>query len=250
MHQILELLVPTAIKEYFRDIQRRLSILETLVDTLIESPTYKSADDAGFNGQMVRKRIFTELLSVCEFEAIVETGTWLGNTTGYMAETANLPIYTSEINPRFHRIAKQRLNEVANIHNIHMQLSDSRAFLRHLATTSLTSQCLFFYLDSHWYNDLPLHDEITLIANHWQQFVIMVDDFKVPHDAEYEYDRYGKTSLALDYIQDLLVSHQLVPFFPIVPASEESGSRRGCVVLARQGAISAQLATLTELRRY
>ncbi len=238
---VLELLLPAVVKDYFRDIQRRLSILETLVDTLIDSPTYVASPDAGFNGQLVRKQIFQELLKLCEFTAIVETGTWIGNTTGYLAETSQLPVYSSEINPRFYAIAQKRL---AGMASVYLHQSDSYGFLQHLSTSVGSQQCLFFYLDSHWYDDLPLRQEIDYIAHHWQEFVIMVDDFQVPGDLAYGYDRYGKHVLNLPYIQDLLTTHQLVPFFPTTPARDESGSQRGCVVLTRRGLLCDRLASL------
>ncbi|MCS6813712.1 MAG: hypothetical protein NZ772_09120, partial [Cyanobacteria bacterium] len=169
MRQALKLLLPATVRDYFRDIQFRLSILETLVDTLIESPVYRASDAAGFNGQLGRKQLFQSIVTTCGIEAIVETGTWIGNTTGYMAETTQLPVYSSEVNPRFYRIAQQRLAAFANIHLAQL---DSRQFLHQVSTLNLVNQCVFFYLDSHWYNDLPLREEIVLIASRWQRFVI------------------------------------------------------------------------------
>lgn len=244
MRHVLKLLLPATIRDYFRDLQRRLSTLETLVDTLIESPMYEVSDAAGFNGQLERKQLFKGIVTTCGIEALVETGTWIGNTTGYMAEMTQLPVYSSEINPRFYQLAKRRL---ANFTNIHLAQLDSCQFLRQLSTGDIVTQCVFFYLDSHWYNDLPLREEIALIAGHWQRFVIMVDDFQVPHDRGYGYDRYGSITLNLRYIQDMLTSNHLVPFFPTVPSSHESGSCRGCVVITRQGTLAHQLATLDDL---
>lgn len=50
------------------------------------------------------KRMFWELMAAIPFDAIVETGTWLGDTTGYMAQAARRPVYSCEVNPRFHAL--------------------------------------------------------------------------------------------------------------------------------------------------
>jgi hypothetical protein len=49
---------------------------------------------------------------------------------------------------------------------------------------------VFFYLDAHWYDDV-LAEEFDLIAEHWARYVVMIDDFVVPHDPGYEYDTYA-----------------------------------------------------------
>src|SRR5204863_9691435 len=91
-------LVPGFIAERYLTIKQRLHnlevsvrCLEMAVDAMVVSPKYVPGDDIGFNGQRQRKRIFTDLIATIPFDAIVETGTWLGNTTAYMAQTAGRP---------------------------------------------------------------------------------------------------------------------------------------------------------------
>ncbi len=212
------------------------------MDALLQRPIYVASDDVGFNGQQLRKDIFNDLLQAIHFECIIETGTFVGDTTGYMTASSRLPIHTTEANPRFHAIAKMRL---AGFSSITYALSDSRQFLRSLADSPLVNQCAFFYLDAHWHEDLPLRDEIGLIATNWRQFVIMIDDFQVPGDDGYGYDRYGRNrALTLDYISDLIRTFDLVPYFPSLPSRAETGSRRGCVVLVRQGDFATRLSAL------
>jgi hypothetical protein len=61
---------------------------------------------------------------------------------------------------------------------------------------------------------------------------IMIDDFRVPNDPGYSYDDYGPgKSLSLrDFPFDS--DPQFVPYFPARHSTEESGIRRGCIVLA------------------
>jgi hypothetical protein len=251
MKRILEGLILQPIRVYasrilqYPDIQLRLRNLEIAADVCIRNRTYVASDDVGFNGQSIRKKIFEALLSIIRFEAMVETGTEIGNTTGYMAEKAKLPIYTVESNPLFHSIAKMRLSSFAGIH---FELSDSREFIKKLAVSHLSNQCVFFYLDAHGYNELPLKEEIDLIARNWEKFVIMVDDFQVPNDRGYIYGNYGRNRvLCIEYIRGSLSQYHLIPFFPSMPSEKETGHKRGCVVITRQGEFAERIAKLSSL---
>lgn len=224
----------------------RLSNLETALECLIESPRWADSDDVGFNGQRIRKQTFLELLAAFPFEAILETGTWIGNTAGYMAERSRLPVYTCELDRRFVALAKTRLQEIPNVHVTH---KDSRSFLRAMSRSELASKLVFFYLDAHWYKDLPLREELSTICDTWRNFVVMIDDFQVPDDDGYHYDVYEKTSLDLKLISDILDKHELTAFFPASPSGQESGFQRGCVVLTRSNEFSGKLSKVPLLRQ-
>jgi prepilin-type processing-associated H-X9-DG protein len=64
----------------------------------------------------------------------------------------------------------------------------------------------FLYLDGHWYADLPLQEEIDLIAANWNGFCILIDDFRAPGDEGYGYDFYSFGSLELDLIQNSIAN--------------------------------------------
>jgi hypothetical protein len=244
--KILRYFIPSPILENDREIKQRLINLETLLQFVLENPTYSPDDHVGFNGQRVRKAIFKELLTHFAFEAIIETGSWVGNTTGYMAEVSGLPVWSSEIDPRFAALARTRL---VKFDRIVIENCDSREFLKKLSRTNLRNVFPFFYLDAHWNNDLPLRDEIALIAGSWEQFVMLVDDFAVPGDSGYGFDDYGKgKSLSLDYIKDLLDLLSLVAYYPTSSSHHETGERRGCVILAPQGRITETLDRISLVR--
>jgi hypothetical protein len=108
---------------------------------------------------------------------------------------------------------------------------------------------LFFYLDAHWYADLPLEGELDIIATDWKHFVIMIDDFEVPGDEGYGYDSYGANqTLTFDRFSVVFRKHQLVPFSPCLSSEEETGIKRGCVVLAREREMLGILRHLPSLR--
>jgi hypothetical protein len=180
-----------------------------------------------FNGQCFRQLIFVDLVRTCQFEAIAETGTFVGGTTLFIAHNCKVPIYSCEINHRSFQIAKRRLKPYPNIH---LTNGDSLKFLSTLPVNA--DSRAFFYLDAHWLTHLPLAEETEIIFNSFKNFVVMIDDFEVPGDSEYIFDDYGpgkKLSLRdFPYQNDPRVKI----YFPRRPAREESGLRRGCIVLS------------------
>tara|TARA_B110000438_G_scaffold285389_1_gene315429 strand:- start:3935 stop:4642 length:708 start_codon:yes stop_codon:yes gene_type:complete len=184
-----------------------------------------------FNGQRFRQRIFFDLLYAFPIKAIVETGTFLGTTTALFGATG-LPVYTCEIQTRY--FANTRMRFRFNRQNIHQYRNNSPDFLCQLAVDSAIPKTdTLFYLDAHWEENLPLREEVEIIFSHWENAVVIVDDFCVP-DSEYTFDDYGpKKRLDLDYLRPIMEKHQLTAFFPSANASEETGAKRGSVVLCK-----------------
>jgi hypothetical protein len=240
-------LFPLYAYRQYKELWDRLFNMEDALNWVINSPGYEASDDTGFNGQHFRKQIFEELVNTCHFDAILETGTYTGNTTGYLAKTSNLPVYTSELNKWYYDIAQMRLKEFTNIH---YSFGDSRKFLRKLAQNEVGKKNVFIYLDAHWYSDLPLQEELNIIGGHWDNFVIMIDDFQVPDDPGYDYDYYTRRkSLRMKVFGKVFAEHNLESFFPTAPSEQETGNKRGCVVLAPKGKWSNQLEKLESLRK-
>jgi hypothetical protein len=199
------------------------------------------------NGSLARLAAFNELKQRCSFAAVVETGTYRGESTIFFASSGG-PVYTSEVNARYFGYARLRLWSRSNVH---FCLGDSRQFLRRLIRDStVPKDSVFFYLDAHWHDDLPLREEVDLIFRHWTRPVVMVDDFQVPDDSGYHYDDYGQgKKLSLEYLNP--VAHLgLIPFFPVLPSSEEIGLKRGWVVLAADGYSIDQLRSVAQLREW
>jgi len=234
---------------YLRDLLDRMNDIETAVRVMLTSPDYLPIEAAGLNGSINRKRIFAELLRLYNFSYILETGTYLGDSAGYFAQTAGIPVHSSEINPLLHSLAKSRLRHVQHVtlHNC-----DSRAFLRDMAGKRGLTDCeCFFYLDAHWGIDYPLAEEVALIALHWRRFVVMVDDFQVPGDDGYAFDRCGlfkRMNLAL--IDKSLRRHNLAAYFPSLPGREDTtpGKPKGFVILSDSGEYGSRLQALPLLK--
>jgi hypothetical protein len=197
------------------------------------------------NGQTGRLDLCQQIFAELPPAAIVETGTFIGNTTKFFAEFG-VPVYTAEKKPRYHAFAEERFRSAGD--RVHVVLADSRALLRQMAgDPSIPKEGVFFYLDAHWYSDLPLAEEIDMIFGSWQRSVIMIDDFAVPGDS-YDYDDYGAGAVLNDEYLDTLGRSDMLRFYPSLPASQETGAKRGCVVLCGDPDTGRRLSNLPGLR--
>ena len=234
---------------YYRDLSIRVNNLEVALDAVLNNPKFVFEKNKSFNNQSGRRKIFESIFELLDFDRIIETGTWLGETTGHMAFNFQGPVYSSEIDSRFFSISKKKLEELKNVHLYNL---DSRVFLSQLLSdASISDGLLFFYLDAHWYDDLPLLEELKIIEKFVPEFVIMIDDFEVPGDSGYKFDYYSKINqISLKYIGDFINKNQTDVFFPSLPSKLEDGLRRGCCVLTRKGKVSQTLSNSKELTFY
>lgn len=209
----------------------------------------RMADKLGgpFNGQYHRQQLFLEMIRALPFQAVVETGTYRGSTSEFLASRSQLPVYTVESNPRFYHYAKLRLRRYKNAHP---SLGDSRTFLKTLAADqSFPKTNVFFYLDAHWPKSLPLREEVQMIASTWHSSVIMIDDFEVPGDPGYGFDEYKSLGrICLEYLSPLS-EVGLVPFFPSIPSTDETGLKMGCAVLT-DASFQSELNQISHLRQH
>ena len=180
------------------------------------------------NGQEYRQRILSRLMSL-DLDVIVETGAYIGTSTAFFARQG-VPVFSCELEEKSFARAAAYLAEHPNIT---LQLEDSRSFLRGLAADhAFGFRRPLFYLDAHSQEDLPLADEIRIISRHWDEFVIMVDDFEVPATG-YGFDGYPNgVQLTLGYLQrEGVPLDDLAILFPSVGPDGETGARRGTLVL-------------------
>lgn len=202
-----------------------------------------------FNGQEGRRAIFEALLGAVKPVAILETGTFRGTTTEYLARAA-VPVHTVERLPRNYGFAKARLRTLRNVHVAH---GDSRTELRRWVEADdapYKGQAVVAYLDAHWNADMPLVEELDILFRNCPNAVAMVDDFQVPGDAGYGFDDYGEgRALTEEYVLPVMRNHRLAAFYPSLPSRQETGSQRGCVVLCGAATHGAALAEIPALRR-
>ncbi|WP_316744366.1 hypothetical protein [Streptomyces sp. MK7] len=195
------------------------------------------------NGQRFRQTLFRSLIRELQPQAVFESGTHRGTTTEFLWNVSGCPVWTVEKDSRLARQAARKFREVPDIRVVK---SDSRRALRELrGTSSFPRSRVLFYLDAHWDADLPLREEVDIITSSWTNSVIVIDDFKVPDDPGYGFDVYGRTELSIKYVGDAITPYQV--FWPECPSHQETGARRGCVLLAAPEA-APYVAGLPEVR--
>jgi predicted O-methyltransferase YrrM len=178
-----------------------------------------------FNGQLERRRVVDQLCRTYSPDACIETGTFLGHTTRHLASYGR-PVYTFEVNPAFFHLARLTLYTLPNATLI---CADSVQGLSYVAEHAEIARA-FVYLDAHWEERLPLVDEVNLIFDRLNDVVVLIDDFFIPHQPGYAYDVYKGVALSMELIGP---PHGAVAAYPTVPASKETGARRGAVWLGK-----------------
>ena len=229
-------------------LERRQAESEALLDAVLGDVRYQPSEALGMNGQSARKEVVRGLFEHIGFTQMIETGTYLGATTGYLATEFRVPVWSCELVSRYYGCAHSLLR---NLENINLYNLDSRIFLKALSGKAEVVRARnFFYLDSHWYDDLPLLEELKLIFAGWQDFVIMIDDFQVPGDIGYGFDQYPSGHvLCIDAISTPVRTANVAAYFPAIPAALETGKKRGTVVLVSPSLADA-VDALPLLKRY
>ncbi len=129
---------------------------------------------------------------------VIETGTFLGNSTSLMAEQfPKTRVYSSEVFEKHYKISSMRLKKYPNVKVIKKSSVD---FLRDFAENKTFGKAPLFFLDAHWWNYWPLGDEMKIITNKCKSAVIFIDDFKVPNNPQFKYDSYKDVECSVEYI--------------------------------------------------
>ncbi len=152
---------------------------------LLEIFTFESA----FHGDPNYQNIVPLLLNEYKATAFVETGTYLGHSSEFIAlQFPGLPHFTTEINDTFFDLAKQRLAPYPHVKLFKKHTLD---FLKQdLIHLDLGERPVFF-IDAHWEQDWPLIEELTFIKEHYPNAILVVDDMQVPGQPQFPYDNYG-----------------------------------------------------------
>jgi hypothetical protein len=221
------------------------------------SPHKRATLTGPFNGQVIRQNIFLTLNARLGFAAVFETGSYRGETTEFLAQQVACPVHSCELLTFIYELCRLRLDELRRsgtqrAAEVTLDNLDSRAFLRQrlagLPAASVGGGPLFFYLDAHCTGELPIAEECEIILELSPRSVIMIDDFDVPDDPGFHpADARPGDFVGLGDLAGVLNRFD-AGFFPSTSA-QETGMRRGCLILTTAPDLSACLDTLPTLRR-
>jgi hypothetical protein len=161
----------------------------------------------GFEGDIHVLPIIQKLATKHNIKAVIETGTFYGNTTARFTELG-LPVYTIESQPLQFKAAYDNLKAKGfdvdqwDKGTIHLIQAHSHNCLNEVIKSTGVDSILF-YLDAHWESHLPLLDELKHIAASGVKAVIVIHDFYVP-EKDFGFDTYYGQRLDFQFIEPCL----------------------------------------------
>lgn len=190
-----------------------------------------------FNGDAF---ICEEILRLKERHKIdyaIELGTCLGSSTLWLVDHFS-GVSSSEINPEFYEIAKQRFSDAEKLMilsgetGIVLYNEDSRSILSHILPSGDSPVLIF--IDSHWGPSNPLLQELDIIAQSGNKNVVLViHDFKVPGHPELGWDEYKEQGIVYEWswIESRIEKIYGKGKFNHYYNSEATGAKRGVVFI-------------------
>ncbi|MEU6034002.1 class I SAM-dependent methyltransferase [Actinomadura sp. NPDC047616] len=136
-----------------------------------------------------------ELVEMYGCDAICETGSFLGDTTAYLARRyPHLPVYSCDIDQRHVTVVRRRLGDQPNAR---VCCCDSPELV---ADVMARHQRPLFFLDAHWGDPWPLPRELTKIRS--GAAVAIIHDFDVGHP-RFAFDAYNGVTCGVDVLATL-----------------------------------------------
>lgn len=197
-----------------------------------------------FNGNVLRSKIVQGLVAQAKCDYFIETGTSHAATAIAANKFLNIPVLSCEINPRDYFISKI---VTFGIKNIHLYNLDSIIFLQEVIEKFDSHKIIpFFYLDAHEgeidKDSLPLVEEISIILKKVEQFVVLIDDFRVPDNDDFKWGRYGKIDVDLKLIKEILLEAEIENcYFPNYKTEEESNYPSGYSIFWRSPILDTKM---------
>lgn len=184
-----------------------------------------------FNGQAIRYSTISAIARSFRPTVGVETGTFLGSSTPYLAALVTGEMHTIEIDRITAKLAGDRFLKNHPSAQIVLNVGDSVIEIRKvLSKLDPSKSRVLAYLDAHWYDAVPTTEELEALNSWGGSWIAIIDDFKVPNDSGYKYDVYGD----LEISQEILPSTvELCLYVPNTPSERETGRRKGTGYVCR-----------------
>ena len=92
--------------------------------------------------------------------------------------------------------------------------------------------------------------ELEIIFKNLENFIILIDDFLVPHDNKYGYDSDNGSVLKFKYIEKILSKEKCHYFYPKGKSKFETGYKRGSIYIAGGKKCKALCGSIGDLIKY
>ena len=179
---------------------------------------------------------FDEIVANYIPDVLVETGSFLGDTTEYLAAAyPELPILSCDVTPQHCNVTSRRLMDRPNARVV--RASGETVVI----ATQLKYERPLYFLDAHWYEAWPLAAELKAV----NKGIAVIHDFNVGHP-RFSYDTYAgidcgprllSKNLRSDVYWVLNVRHETP--FPILQTGRRSGVAIAAVGTDEQNALAS-----------
>lgn len=153
-----------------------------------------------FNGDPVFPQFVSNLIKTLQIDCVVETGTYLGQTTRFFASQVR------RVDTIENSVLYYTTTHFDDCPNVTMHFGSSSDKLLPVLESLNPKSNVLLYLDAHWEENWPLLDELRAVqmSPFTGRSVIMIDDFKIDSRPDIPYDSYKGQDLDINYVHDAL----------------------------------------------
>jgi len=189
-------------------------------------------------GQARRTKKVIEIFDKFNPGLIIETGTFIGSTTPVLGILSGVPVVTIELDKRLALRNQKTFTRLYPDLSITQKFGSSEKQIIEVLERISPEVKIFAYLDAHWFDYLPVTDELFALANWGGDFIALIDDFENPYDPNYGFDEYRNGNK---------IGKHLIPknlglrcFVPSMAANLEGVCRRGTAYVFSKSAVNSQ----------
>lgn len=187
-----------------------------------------SKEMRAFNTDYKLAERFIFMKSKYGIKTAIETGTYHGDTTSWLAENFET-VYTVEYDKRYLDVAQSKISQYDNIKSY---LGSSTDYLGKFLEECKDNGEIIIFLDAHWYAN-PVLQELERIKESGLKPIIAIHDFKVPGRPDLGYDEYPNQNIVYEWewIRERIESIYGIGQFDIEYNSYSDQNMRGCIFL-------------------
>lgn len=178
-----------------------------------------------FSRDEVMQAKFLELVKKHGIKSVIETGTYKGQTTEFLAAHVE-KVVTIEASRTYY----DECDRLDSLPNVTRMLGSSADRMAH--AIQYTEAPRLYFLDAHWQAYNPLLGELFAIANSGEEPVIIIHDFLVPHCPSLGYDMYtADIPIGMDLVRPSLLA--IYKNNAVISFNDDSagGARRGALIV-------------------